>query len=138
MQRLTVSPATRALLRRQSSAFTPARLPAYAAAVTARPSPFSTQRRLLDAQKSNAATAASPSAKQQPSSEAAAGGAKPAAAEDNPFETNFAGLGLSKNMKVFLIIVVSIFGTMETWMYCKAIWRWWNGAGDEKAAALQE
>lgn len=140
MQRLTVSPATRALLRRQSSAFTPARLPAYAAAVTARASPFSTQRRLRDAQKSNAATAASSSTKQQPSSTAAQSstGGKPAAAEDNPFETNFAGLGLSKNMKVFLIIVVSIFGTMETWMYCKAIWRWWNGAGDEKAAALQE
>jgi len=143
MQRLTVSPATRALLRRQSAAFAPARLPAYAAAAasatTARASLFSTQRRLLDAQKSSAATAASSSTKQQPSSTAAQSstGGKPAA-EDNPFETNFAGLGLSKNMKVFLIIVVSIFGTMETWMYCKAIWRWWNGAGDEKAAALQE
>lgn len=37
------------------------------------------------------------------------------------------GLGLSKNMKVFLIVVLSIFGTMETWFYCKAIWRWWYG-----------
>lgn len=37
------------------------------------------------------------------------------------------GLGVSKNMKIFLIVVLSIFGTMETWFYCKAIWRWWKG-----------
>lgn len=37
------------------------------------------------------------------------------------------GLGLSRNMKIFLVVVLSIFGTMETWFYCKAIWRWWKG-----------
>ncbi|OAA52553.1 hypothetical protein BBO_00394 [Beauveria brongniartii RCEF 3172] len=37
------------------------------------------------------------------------------------------GLGVSKNIKIFLIVVLSIFGTMETWFYCKAIWRWWYG-----------
>ncbi|KAJ2968214.1 hypothetical protein NQ176_g9288 [Zarea fungicola] len=37
------------------------------------------------------------------------------------------GLGVSKNMKIFLVVVLSIFGTMETWFYCKAIWRWWKG-----------
>ncbi|OAA70693.1 hypothetical protein ISF_02667 [Cordyceps fumosorosea ARSEF 2679] len=48
------------------------------------------------------------------------------------------GLGVSRNMKVFLIVVLSIFGTMETWLYCKAVWRWWYGEqglavkGDDK------
>lgn len=37
------------------------------------------------------------------------------------------GLGIGKNMKAFLIVVLCIFGTMETWFYCKAIWRWWYG-----------
>ncbi|KAJ6439798.1 N-terminal binuclear Zn cluster-containing/DNA binding domain-containing protein [Purpureocillium lavendulum] len=103
------------------------------AAAAAAASPFSTQRRLLDAQKKTTAAAA----EEEPGKGAAAAGhaAKP---EDNPFETNFAGLGLSKNMKVFLIVVVSIFGTMETWMYCKAIWRWWKGGAEDKAAAAQE
>lgn len=45
------------------------------------------------------------------------------------------GLGVSKNMKVFLIVVLSIFGTMETWFYCKAIWRWWYG---EQGLAVTE
>lgn len=37
------------------------------------------------------------------------------------------GLGIGKNMKAFLIAVLCIFGTVETWFYCKAIWRWWYG-----------
>ncbi len=37
------------------------------------------------------------------------------------------GLGVGRNMKAFLIVVLCIFGTMETWFYCKAIWRWWYG-----------
>lgn len=37
------------------------------------------------------------------------------------------GLGLGKNMKIFLVVVLCIFGTMETWFYCKAIWQWWKG-----------
>ncbi|KND90715.1 Cutinase transcription factor 1 alpha, partial [Tolypocladium ophioglossoides CBS 100239] len=57
-------------------------------------------------------------------------------ATENPsFETNFASLGLSRNMKIFLIAVVSILGTMETWVYCKAAWMWWKGetqAAEEK------
>lgn len=36
-------------------------------------------------------------------------------------------LGLSKNMKIFLFVLLSIFGTIETWIWCKAIWRWWKG-----------
>ncbi|UNI22851.1 hypothetical protein JDV02_008701 [Purpureocillium takamizusanense] len=134
MQRLTVSPAAaRALLRRRQCA---AAARASMAMAAARVSAFSTQqRRLLDAQKSNSSSNNNHTA--TGGSGSGSGAKKPA--EDNPFETNFAGLGLSKNMKVFLIVVVSIFGTMETWMYCKAIWRWWKG-GDDKgaAAALQQ
>lgn len=36
------------------------------------------------------------------------------------------GLGISKNMKIALIGILCIFGTMETWVYCKWIWRWWK------------
>ncbi|TQV97892.1 hypothetical protein IF1G_03635 [Cordyceps javanica] len=52
-----------------------------------------------------------------------------AAGNGNPELPKFSldGLGVSRNMKVFLIVVLSIFGTMETWFYCKAIWRWWYG-----------
>ncbi|EJP65336.1 uncharacterized protein BBA_05667 [Beauveria bassiana ARSEF 2860] len=59
-------------------------------------------------------------------------GVKPVTVETesgNPELPKFSldGLGVSKNMKIFLIVVLSIFGTMETWFYCKAIWRWWYG-----------
>lgn len=37
------------------------------------------------------------------------------------------GLGISKNMKLVIIGILCVFGTMETWMYCKWIWRWWKG-----------
>ncbi|OAR02712.1 hypothetical protein LLEC1_07777, partial [Akanthomyces lecanii] len=59
---------------------------------------------------------------------------KPAAATGEPGSGNpelprfsLDGLGLGRNMKAFLIAVLCVFGTMETWFYCKAIWRWWYG-----------
>lgn len=56
-------------------------------------------------------------------------GAAPINSNGNPDlgKFSFEGLGLSKNMRIFLIVVLSIFGTMETWFYCKAIYRWWYG-----------
>lgn len=36
-------------------------------------------------------------------------------------------LGIGKNMKLFLIAVLGVFGTIETWFWCKAIWIWWKG-----------
>lgn len=42
------------------------------------------------------------------------------------------GLGLSKNMRIVVLVIISIFGTLETWVYCKAIWRWWKG-GEAKS-----
>jgi preprotein translocase subunit SecF len=40
---------------------------------------------------------------------------------------SLSGLGLSKNMRIGLLVIISIFGTIETWFYCQAIWRWWKG-----------
>lgn len=42
---------------------------------------------------------------------------------------SFEGLGISKNMKLFLIGILGVLGTIETWFWCKAIWRWYNGEG---------
>lgn len=41
-------------------------------------------------------------------------------------------LGIGKNMKIFLLVVLSIFGTIETWFWCKAIWIWWKGGESEE------
>ncbi|QSS59849.1 hypothetical protein I7I51_04645 [Histoplasma capsulatum] len=39
---------------------------------------------------------------------------------------SFEGLGLSRNMKMVVLGLVGVFGTVETWFWCKAIWRWWT------------
>ena len=41
---------------------------------------------------------------------------------------SFEGLGISRNMKFLLFGILGVFGTMETWVYCKWIYRWWYGA----------
>ncbi|KAH7251114.1 hypothetical protein BKA59DRAFT_471631 [Fusarium tricinctum] len=43
---------------------------------------------------------------------------------------NLNSLGLGKQMKIAVIIIISIFGTIETWFWCTAIWRWWQGLGE--------
>lgn len=45
---------------------------------------------------------------------------------------SFEGLGMSKNTRIFVIVVLSIFGTIETWVWCKGIYRWWNGPSEEE------
>ncbi|KFA69071.1 hypothetical protein S40285_10314 [Stachybotrys chlorohalonatus IBT 40285] len=40
---------------------------------------------------------------------------------------DLASLGLGKNMKILVLAIISIFGTIETWFWCKVIWRWWRG-----------
>ncbi|KAF4311830.1 hypothetical protein GTA08_BOTSDO12540 [Botryosphaeria dothidea] len=47
---------------------------------------------------------------------------------------SFEALGISKNMKMVIIGLLSVFGTIETWFWCKAIWRWWKGDGKDEAA----
>lgn len=43
-------------------------------------------------------------------------------------------LGLSKNMKIVVLVLISIFGTIETWFYCQAIWRWWKNRQESQEA----
>lgn len=45
---------------------------------------------------------------------------------------SFEGLGMSKNARIFVIVVLSIFGTIETWVWCKGIYRWWTGPSEEE------
>lgn len=45
---------------------------------------------------------------------------------------SFEGLGMSRNAKIFVIVVLSIFGTIETWVWCKGIYRWWNGSPEKE------
>ncbi|KAL7929323.1 hypothetical protein V8C35DRAFT_315721 [Trichoderma chlorosporum] len=45
---------------------------------------------------------------------------------------SFEGLGMSKNAKIFVIVVLSIFGTIETWVWCKGIYRWWNSSSEKE------
>ncbi|KAF4982176.1 hypothetical protein FZEAL_2153 [Fusarium zealandicum] len=40
---------------------------------------------------------------------------------------SFESMGLSKRMKVSILVLLSIFGTIETWFWCQTIWRWWKG-----------
>lgn len=40
---------------------------------------------------------------------------------------SFEALGVSRNMKIALIVVLTIFGSIETWFWCRAIWQWWKG-----------
>ncbi|KAH7042805.1 hypothetical protein B0J12DRAFT_702190 [Macrophomina phaseolina] len=47
---------------------------------------------------------------------------------------SFEALGVSKNMKMLIIGLLSVFGTIETWFWCKAIWRWWKGESKAEAA----
>ncbi|PHH89316.1 hypothetical protein CDD83_6305 [Cordyceps sp. RAO-2017] len=45
------------------------------------------------------------------------------------FETTFSGIGLGRDIKLFLILAVSLLGTVDTWLYCKALSAWWKGGG---------
>ncbi|KAL7910577.1 hypothetical protein GGI35DRAFT_449119 [Trichoderma velutinum] len=45
---------------------------------------------------------------------------------------SFEGLGMSRNVKIFVIVFLSIFGTIETWVWCKGIYRWWNGPSEKE------
>lgn len=40
---------------------------------------------------------------------------------------SFEGLGISRNMKVVLLVILGVFGSIETYFWCRAIWTWWKG-----------
>lgn len=42
-------------------------------------------------------------------------------------------LGLSKNMRLGVLTLLGIFGTIETWFYCQWALRWWRGDGEKEA-----
>ncbi|KAL4895154.1 hypothetical protein BDV59DRAFT_192088 [Aspergillus ambiguus] len=39
----------------------------------------------------------------------------------------FRELGLGPKTKIFLIVILSVFGTLETWFWCETIYHWWKG-----------
>ncbi|KAJ7232635.1 hypothetical protein B0H12DRAFT_189283 [Mycena haematopus] len=50
----------------------------------------------------------------------------------------FEELGISKNMKIVLIVILSILGTIETFVWTKGILRWYYGAPKEDQDASGE
>ncbi|OTB05847.1 hypothetical protein M426DRAFT_21579 [Hypoxylon sp. CI-4A] len=59
----------------------------------------------------------------------------PKSEEPPPMNFSFEGLGMSRNTKVAVIVILSIFGTIETIFWIKWIWRWFSGAKDDEDAA---
>ncbi|EFE39802.1 conserved hypothetical protein [Trichophyton verrucosum HKI 0517] len=54
---------------------------------------------------------------------------------NDPYRTppvSLESLGIGKNMKIVLLIVLSLLETIETWFWCKAIWTWWKGGEKDK------
>ncbi|KAI2623329.1 hypothetical protein GGR54DRAFT_48030 [Hypoxylon sp. NC1633] len=43
---------------------------------------------------------------------------------------SFEGLGMSRNAKIAVIVILSIYGTMESLFYIRWIWRWFEGSKD--------
>lgn len=54
---------------------------------------------------------------------------------NDPYRTppvSLESLGIGKNMKIVLLAVLSLLGTIETWFWCTAIWAWWKGGEKDK------
>ncbi|KAI0840255.1 hypothetical protein F5Y06DRAFT_252171 [Hypoxylon sp. FL0890] len=45
---------------------------------------------------------------------------------------SFDGLGMSRNTKIAVIVILSIFGTIETIFWIKWIWNWFSGTKDDE------
>ncbi|KAJ7717012.1 hypothetical protein B0H16DRAFT_1898129 [Mycena metata] len=46
-------------------------------------------------------------------------------------------LGISKNMKILLLVIFTILGTIETWVWTKGILRWYYGAPKEEEEGVE-
>ncbi|RYO86397.1 hypothetical protein DL766_006973 [Monosporascus sp. MC13-8B] len=46
---------------------------------------------------------------------------------------SFADLGMSRNVKVVVYVLIGIFGTIESIVWTQAIWRWFKGEKDDVA-----
>ncbi|KAI1452931.1 hypothetical protein F4805DRAFT_445510 [Annulohypoxylon moriforme] len=53
--------------------------------------------------------------------------------EPPPMQFGFEGLGLSRNTKIAVIVIISIFGTIETIFWVQWIWRWFSGAKNDES-----
>ncbi|TLD20380.1 hypothetical protein PspLS_08463 [Pyricularia sp. CBS 133598] len=42
-------------------------------------------------------------------------------------KVTFESLGVTGPLKWVIVGLLTVFGTIETWVWCKAIWRWWKG-----------
>ncbi|KAL7625404.1 hypothetical protein AAE478_004624 [Parahypoxylon ruwenzoriense] len=49
-------------------------------------------------------------------------------------EFSFEGLGMSRNVKIFIIAILSIFGTIETYFWVMWIRRWFAGGKDDESS----
>ncbi|KAJ5331256.1 hypothetical protein N7476_001039 [Penicillium atrosanguineum] len=53
----------------------------------------------------------------------------PEESASDPLQTSsvsLESLGIGKNMKLLLLAILCVFGTIETWFWCKATWIWWK------------
>ncbi|KAI0885288.1 uncharacterized protein GGS22DRAFT_163361 [Annulohypoxylon maeteangense] len=53
--------------------------------------------------------------------------------EPPPMQFSFEGLGLSRNTKIAVLVILSIFGTIETIFWIKWIGRWFSGAKNDES-----
>ncbi|KKZ67589.1 hypothetical protein EMCG_06648 [[Emmonsia] crescens] len=96
---------------------------------------FSTTRRILLSNSSSRQSPTTADKQRRHQRGAKKNGANEHASQDgNPeFPTlSFEGLGLSRNMKIVVLGLVGVLGTMEAWFWCKAIRRWWKGIEEER------
>ncbi|KAI1805471.1 hypothetical protein F4811DRAFT_514832 [Daldinia bambusicola] len=49
-----------------------------------------------------------------------------------PMGFSFEGLGMTRRTKIAVIIIISIYGTMETIFYIRWFWRWYSGTEDNE------
>ncbi|KAI2608396.1 uncharacterized protein GGS25DRAFT_273923 [Hypoxylon fragiforme] len=49
-----------------------------------------------------------------------------------PLSFSFDGLGMSRNTKLAVITILSIFGTIESFFWAKWIWRWFAGPSKDE------
>ncbi|RHZ59782.1 uncharacterized protein CDV56_101831 [Aspergillus thermomutatus] len=44
---------------------------------------------------------------------------------------SFDSLGLSRTTKTVVVVVLGVFGTIESWFWAQTIWRWWKSDAED-------
>lgn len=44
---------------------------------------------------------------------------------------SFDSLGPAKTTKTVVLVIFGVFGTIESWFWAQAIWRWWKGDDED-------